>query len=111
LESDRDDNLPSYGNLKETPKTINFISPYVVAKNILDSLNIPACDLIQLDVERYEYNVLVGAKNTIEKYKPVISAEVHTSGKGDEELLQFLKDMNYVRVDQSHADAIFVPNL
>jgi hypothetical protein len=77
----------------------------------LDCLNIPACDLIQLDVERYEYNVLVGAKNTIEKYKPVISAEVHTSGKGDEELLQFLKDMNYVRVDQSHADAIFVPNL
>jgi FkbM family methyltransferase len=77
----------------------------------LDCLNIPACDLIQLDVEHYEYNVLVGAKNTIEKYKPVISVEVHTSGEGDEEVLQFLKDINYVRVDQSHADAIFVPNL
>lgn len=41
LESDRDGNLPSYGTLKETPKTINFISPYIIAKNILDNLNIP----------------------------------------------------------------------
>lgn len=40
MESDRDGNLPSYGMLKETPKTINFISPYLIAKNILDSLNI-----------------------------------------------------------------------
>ena len=76
----------------------------------LDCLNIPGCDLIQLDVERYEYNVLVGAKNTIEKYKPVISVEVHTSGGGDEEVMQFLKDIDYVQVDKSNADAIFVPN-
>lgn len=41
LQSDRDGNLPSYGTLKESPKTVNFISPYVVAKNILDSLKIP----------------------------------------------------------------------
>jgi ADP-heptose:LPS heptosyltransferase len=40
LESDREGNFPSYGNSKESPKTINFISPYAVAKNILDSLGI-----------------------------------------------------------------------
>ena len=40
LESNRDGNLPSYGQLKESPKTINFISPYVIAKNILNSLGI-----------------------------------------------------------------------
>ena len=48
LESDRDGNLPSYGRLNESPKTINFISPYVVAKNILDSLG------ISNDLERFE---------------------------------------------------------
>jgi hypothetical protein len=48
LESDRDGNLPSYGRLNESPKTINFISPYVVAKNILDSLS------ISNDLERFE---------------------------------------------------------
>jgi hypothetical protein len=41
LESDRDGNLPTYNQLSEKPKTINFISPYVIAKNILDQLNIP----------------------------------------------------------------------
>jgi len=40
LESHRDKNLPAYGNMSEKPKTVNFISPYVIAKNILDSLNI-----------------------------------------------------------------------
>jgi len=48
LESHRDGNLPSYGRLNESPKTINFISPYVIAKNILDSLG------ISNDLERFE---------------------------------------------------------
>lgn len=48
LESHRDGNLPSYGRSNELPKTINFISPYVIAKNILDSLRIVN------DLERFE---------------------------------------------------------
>ena len=48
LESHRDGNLPSYGRLNESPKTINFIIPYVIAKNILDSLGIAN------DLERFE---------------------------------------------------------
>jgi hypothetical protein len=48
LESHRDGNLPSYGRLNESPKTINFISPYVIAKNILDSLGIAN------DLDRFE---------------------------------------------------------
>jgi len=48
LESNRDGNLPSYGSLKESPKTINFISPYIIAKNILDNLE------IKNDLNRFE---------------------------------------------------------
>lgn len=40
LESHRDGNLPSYSTLKEIPKTINFISPYEIARNILNVLGI-----------------------------------------------------------------------
>ena len=40
IDSERYGNLPSYGQLNESPKTINSISPYLVAKKILDSLNI-----------------------------------------------------------------------
>jgi hypothetical protein len=48
LESHRDGNLPSYGRLNESPKTINFISPYVIAQNILNSLG------ISNDLERFK---------------------------------------------------------
>lgn len=40
LESDRLGNKPTYNLLNETPKTINLIDPYEVARKILQSLNI-----------------------------------------------------------------------
>ena len=48
IDSDRCGNSPSYGQLNESPKTINFISPYLVAKKILDALN------IKNDLDRFE---------------------------------------------------------
>ena len=40
IESDRLGNLPSYNELKETPKSINLIDPYEVARKILEVLKI-----------------------------------------------------------------------
>ena len=48
IDSDRAGNSPTYGQLNESPKTINFISPYIVAKKILDTLN------IKNDLDRFE---------------------------------------------------------
>jgi FkbM family methyltransferase len=41
----------------------------------IDDMNLPSCDLIQLDIEGYEYFALLGAQRTIEKYHPVIMIE------------------------------------
>lgn len=41
----------------------------------IDSLELNSCDLMHLDVEGYESNVLEGAKETINKYHPVIILE------------------------------------
>ncbi len=41
----------------------------------IDSLDLPACDLICLDVEGYEPMALRGAEQTIRKYRPVIQIE------------------------------------
>jgi FkbM family methyltransferase len=41
----------------------------------IDSLELEACDLIQLDVEGYELSALKGAAETIAKYSPVIAIE------------------------------------
>jgi len=42
---------------------------------IIDDMDLPACDLIQLDIEGYEYFALIGAQRTIERYHPVIMIE------------------------------------
>ena len=41
----------------------------------IDSLNLKSCDLIQLDVERYEMYALIGAIKTIVNFKPLIICE------------------------------------
>jgi FkbM family methyltransferase len=42
---------------------------------LIDDLNVSECDFIQLDLEGFEYFGLLGAKNTIEKFKPVLCIE------------------------------------
>jgi FkbM family methyltransferase len=54
----------------------------------IDSLNLQKCNLIHLDVEGFESNVLLGAIETIEKYKPVIILEEGSGSK-------ILDDFNY----------------
>lgn len=46
-----------------------------ILKMTIDSFDLPACDLLVLDVEGSEYHALVGAKETIERYGPVIHIE------------------------------------
>lgn len=41
----------------------------------IDTFDLPFCDLIYLDVEGFEDKALLGAKETIAKYKPVIVTE------------------------------------
>lgn len=71
----------------------------------IDTFPWDTVDLIQLDVEGYEFDVLQGARKTIEKFKPVVIAE--NGKKGD--VLNFMQEMGYINADQSVSDAIFVP--
>ena len=48
---------------------------YTVPTLTLDSLNLPRCNLIMLDVECFEYSVLLGAISTIRKFSPVVITE------------------------------------
>lgn len=41
----------------------------------IDDLGLPGCDLIQLDLEGYELEALLGAEETIRRYRPVIMIE------------------------------------
>lgn len=70
----------------------------------LDSLAFPTIDLLQLDVEGYEYNILQGAVRTINRHRPVISCE-----NGHADLNAFLESHDYMIADQSISDTIYIP--
>lgn len=68
----------------------------------IDTLKLPHCGFMQLDLELYEYSALLGAKETITRYKPVIQCE-----NGNDKILDFLKPFGYEIVGYSRADTIY----
>jgi len=78
----------------------------------LDDLNIEKCNLMKLDVEGYEYPVLRGAQNILNKFRPVIIMEVKTfHGRyywGKHEASSFLLNHGYREAAAMRPDKIFV---
>jgi len=82
---------------------------------VLDNLNIPDCNLIQLDVEGYEFNALLGAIETIKKFKPVLCIEfcekwLNRYNTNGENIYKLLNDLNYKLADTHGVDNIFISN-
>jgi len=78
----------------------------------LDELIVEQCDFLKIDVDGYEWHVLEGAKNVIERDRPVLFLEYHSElvgrhGGSIEEVMGFLRcyysDITYFdsMVDQS----------
>ena len=77
---------------------------YYVPMIALDSLALTDIDLIELDLEGYEYDALLGAKETIERNKPVLIIENAT-----DEIKQFLSTLGYVEWKKiNRLDSLFV---
>ena len=47
----------------------------------VDSLKLPRCNLIKIDTEGFENRVVTGARQTIERHRPVLYIEVHDREK------------------------------
>ena len=82
---------------------------------VVDNLNLPGCDLIQLDVEGYELNALLGAVETIKKYKPVLCIEfcekwLNRYNNSLEKVLDLVHSLGYKLVDEYGVDKIFIHN-
>jgi FkbM family methyltransferase len=66
----------------------------------LDSLDLRDVDFLQLDVEGYEWQALVGAVSTIQRCRPVIQVELRNFatkyGKSDSEIVSLLWSWGYL---------------
>ena len=69
----------------------------------IDDLDLQHCDLIMLDVEQYEGNVLIGARQTIKKHKPILMME------GASRYEVELHKMGYEYICSSASDALYKP--
>lgn len=80
----------------------------------IDDLALPACDAIALDVEGFEIQALRGARETIERYRPVLLVEDkgHTLRAGDGPrgaTVEFVKKLGYEVAMPVGKDFILVP--
>lgn len=68
----------------------------------IDDLQLNACDLITLDTEGYEFNILSGAIETIDRYKPVITVE-----DSNEHIDKLLNEFGYKLREFVYRDAVY----
>lgn len=70
----------------------------------IDDLNLPVCNLMQMDIEYYEYSALLGAIDTIKRCSPTIIAE-----NGETlEIKALLEPLGYYVIDRTSYDTIWI---
>lgn len=81
----------------------------------IDSLGLDCLDLLQLDVEGYEWHALMGGMETIQECRPVIQVELRNKvsshfGKSDTDVRQLLASLDYtLATERPGSDFVFVP--
>ena len=71
----------------------------------LDEFNFNEIDFIKIDVQGYEYQVIKGAKKTLEINSPIICLE--EIDPKNSKAIKFLESLNYVIVDVVLKEYIF----
>ena len=85
-------------------RVIETTDKYYVPMITIDSLSLDDIDLMQLDLEGYEHDALQGAKETIERSKPVIIIENST-----DDIDLFLFEFGYVNWKKiNRLDSVYV---
>ncbi len=74
----------------------NSKSGIKIQQRKIDDLDLPSPTFIKMDVEGFEYQALKGAKNKIEKIKPIIIFESHKRIPETFKPFDFLKEAGYV---------------
>lgn len=79
----------------------------------IDDLNLPVCDLIQLDLEGWELYALRGAVDTIRRCRPLLALEVNKNaafcGIQPDFLRDSVKALGYRHVDTLQSDEVYEP--
>lgn len=84
---------PNYGGYSIHPNAGHSEEYDTVQVKRLDDVYTGTPSIIKLDIEQHEQDCLIGAKNIIEKYKPVLLVEIHDFEK--EIMFPFISKLGY----------------
>lgn len=80
----------------------------------IDSLDLPLCDLIQLDIEGMEALAVAGASRTIAEHRPVVILEMkghgETYGWPDQRLRNHMMALGYRDAEHIGRDVVWLPD-
>lgn len=107
------ENAPHENRVHKTGKKLT------VPTLTVDALNLPCLDLLMLDAETYEYQILSGAINAIQKYRPVIvcentlntpwdNSDTTVSQKTNDKLEGLLVGLGYKKKHKLEEDFLYV---
>lgn len=85
--------------------------------NKLDNLDVDYFDIMLVDIEGYEYEFLLGGKEKIIKYKPIIIIEIWNDNKRRKEnmnttqieIIKYIESLDYKLINQIGDDFVFEP--
>ncbi len=80
--------------IQNNKKKFKPMDSYEVNLLKLDEINIKNVSLIKIDVEGYEYNVILGALKTIKKYNPLLVIEI-SNNKKNNKVIKKLEKLGY----------------
>lgn len=78
-------------NINSADKIIKI--PVKTLDSFVIENNITKIDILRMDVEGFEYNIILGANNVLEKYKPKIFVEIHKMYLGKEKTCEIFNDL------------------
>jgi len=105
-------------DIKNNIRSANLTDKKIKNKiNKLDNLEIDNFDIMLIDIEGFEYEFLLGAKEKIKKNKPIIIIEIWGDNKRkyenmiqtQEEIINYIKSLNYKLISNFDDDFIFEP--
>lgn len=96
------------GMKNELKKSFEKVKSVTLDEVLMDETD--EIGIIHLDVERHELEALKGAKNTIEKFRPVIILETHSELK--EKISDYMKSINYLEkrtLEKNGRNTVYFP--
>lgn len=105
------------GNVHDKyPRKDSFFGKREIETYKLDSFNFPNVDYIKIDTDGFEYDIVLGALNTIKKYRPLIVCEAAPDTalrfQKQHHAIDYLEnELDYVVVDicERNIDRIMLP--